>query len=69
MYKRQYSNLDLGDFSKVSKNFDKYVEGKKGYVNNHYNMPSETESLIYSFCKPFFDQYGYKRMSDRKLDM
>lgn len=66
---RIYSNLDLGDFSKVSKNFDKYVEGKKGYVNNHYNMPSETESLIYSFCKPFFDQYEYKRMSDRKPEV
>lgn len=65
---RIYTELDLGDFSKVAKHYETFLNVKKGYVNNQYDMPNDVEEMIYSQCKTYFDQYGYKCMSERKSE-
>ncbi len=61
-----YETLDLGNFADVAPHLSQFMTAKKGYVNNSYDISAEVEALVYDAWRPYFETYGYKRMSERR---
>ncbi|BDD01027.1 sulfotransferase [Persicobacter psychrovividus] len=60
MLEQIYQKLDLGDFEKVSAEFQQYVDAHSGYKKNQYNYAQNTLDKVSSRWSKYFKRWGYE---------
>lgn len=56
-----YERLDLGDFSAVEPNLQKYAESRRNYRPNRHELDEPTRATIADRWSFYFDRYGYEK--------
>ncbi len=57
---RIYSTLNLGEFESVRHHFDKFIDSKKEYKPDVYELPDEVLRMISKKCKSYIRTFGYQ---------
>ena len=55
-----YEQLDLGDFSQVEPNLQKYCADRRDYKTNRHELLPEDEATVRDRWSFYFDQFGYE---------
>ncbi|MHA1305561.1 MAG: sulfotransferase family protein [Candidatus Heimdallarchaeaceae archaeon] len=63
-----YSQLKIGEYSKVKDKISKYLETLKGYKVGKYEIKDEDELRIYQQWHEMIDKWGYKVKNEKELE-
>lgn len=55
-----YTELEIGDFEKMKPIFEEYINSKKDYKTNTYEIPDRLKKKIQDNLGEFFEEYGYE---------
>jgi len=55
-----YTQLDLGDFSRVEAPVEKHLADVKNHRRNHYELPEEKRKIVRQRWGGYFERYGYE---------
>ena len=56
---RMYEHLQLGDFQQVKGKVQQYMDDRRGYQTDKYELPSEVKERIARRWGPYVQRYGY----------
>ncbi len=55
-----YATLDLGDFDQARPQFERYLEGLRGYEKNRYPVEPEVIQRVEQHWAPWIQRWGYE---------